>query len=79
MTTYVFQSLIVSEDTAGGNQLKRKRKLSEKGLELQAEKVRKPMKPLKSTGRLSKTKNKSVVDQDSGNGLYADDVSDDYY
>ncbi|PPD74232.1 hypothetical protein GOBAR_DD28849 [Gossypium barbadense] len=66
------------KDTAGGNQLKRKRKLSEKGLELQAEKVRKPMKPLKSTGRLSKTKNKSVVDQDSGNGLYADDGSDDY-
>ncbi|KAG4109710.1 hypothetical protein ERO13_D13G003400v2 [Gossypium hirsutum] len=68
----------LEEDTAGGNQLKRKRKLSEKGLELQAEKVRKPMKPLKSTGRLSKTKNKSVVDQDSGNGLYADDGSDDY-
>ena len=72
--TYVFKLLIVSEDT-GGTQLKRKRKLSEKGLELQAEKVRKP---LKSSGRLSRTKCKSVVDQDYGNGLYADDGSDDY-
>ncbi|KAE8663036.1 Protein RBL [Hibiscus syriacus] len=68
----------LEEDTGGGNQSKRKRKLSEKGLELQAEKVQKPMKPLKSSGRLSKAKNKSVVDQDYGNGLFADDGSDDY-
>ncbi|KAK8639070.1 hypothetical protein V6N13_137468 [Hibiscus sabdariffa] len=46
-----------------------------KGLELQAEKVRKPMKPLKSSGRLLKTENVSVFDQDYGNGLYADDGS----
>jgi len=75
--TYVVNLLLVSEDT-GGTRLKRKRKPSEKGLELQAEKVRKPLKPLKSSGRLSKTKNKSVVDQDCGNGVYADDGSDDY-
>ncbi|KAE8702462.1 Protein RBL [Hibiscus syriacus] len=68
----------LEEDTARGNQSKRKRKLSEKGLELQAEKVRKPTKALKSSGRLMKTKNKSVDDQDNGNGLYADDGSNDY-
>ncbi|XP_039028681.1 protein RBL-like [Hibiscus syriacus] len=68
----------LEEDPGGGNQSKRKRKLSEKGLKLQAEKVRKPMKLLKSSGRLSKTKNNSVVDQDYGNGLYDDDGSDDY-
>ncbi|XP_007010539.2 PREDICTED: protein RBL [Theobroma cacao] len=66
------------EEDTGGTRLKRKRKPSEKGLELQAEKVRKPLKPLKSSGRLSKTKNKSVVDQDYGNSVYADDGSDDY-
>ncbi|GMJ12185.1 RbBP5 LIKE [Hibiscus trionum] len=65
----------LEDDTAGGNQSKRKRKLSEKGLGLHAEKVRKPMKP---SGRLSKTKNVSVVDQDYGNGVYAGDGSDDY-
>lgn len=63
----------VAED-AGGTRVKRKRKPSEKGLELQAEKVRKP---LKSSGRTSKFKNKSVVDQDTSNGIYGDDVSDD--
>lgn len=62
----------VAED-AGGTRVKRKRKPSEKGLELQAEKVRKP---LKSSGRSTKLKNKSVVDHDTGNGLYGDDVSD---
>lgn len=73
----MFKLLVVSEDT-GGTQLKRKRKLSEKGLELQAEKVRKPLKPLKSSGgKLSKTKNKSV-DQDFGNAVDAEDGSDDY-
>ncbi|KAG6677686.1 hypothetical protein I3842_14G039300 [Carya illinoinensis] len=59
-------------EDAGGSRMKRKRKPSEKGLELQAEKVRKP----KSSGRLSKVKNKSVVDQDNGNGFHGDDVSD---
>ncbi|KAJ7949467.1 Retinoblastoma-binding protein 5 [Quillaja saponaria] len=48
------------EDDAGGTYLKRKRKPSEKGLELQAEKVRKP---LKSSGRWSKFERRSLVDQ----------------
>lgn len=60
-------------EDAGGARLKRKRKPSEKGLELQAEKVKKP---LKSSGRLSKVKNKSVIDQDNGNGFIGDEVSD---
>ncbi|GLT75812.1 hypothetical protein SLA2020_475090 [Shorea laevis] len=63
------------EEDTGGIQVKRKRKPSEKGLELQAEKVRKPLKPLKSSGR-SKTKTKPVVDQDFDNGVYEDDASD---
>ncbi|KAL5568709.1 hypothetical protein UlMin_025284 [Ulmus minor] len=61
------------EEDTGGRPLKRNRKPSEKGLELQAEKVRKP---LKSSGRSSKHKNKSAVDEDTTNGLYEDDMSD---
>ncbi|KAF4384746.1 hypothetical protein F8388_004053 [Cannabis sativa] len=64
------------EEDAGETRLKRKRKPSEKGLELQAEKVRKP---LKSSGRSSKPKNKSVVDEDTSNGFNGDDVSDEYH
>lgn len=60
-------------DDAGGSRMKRKRKPSEKILELQAEKVKKPLKP---SGRLSKVKNKSVADLDNGNGFIGDDVSD---
>ena len=52
--------------------MRRKRKPSEKILELQAEKVKKPLKP---SGRLSKVKNKSVADLDNGNGFIGDDVS----
>lgn len=52
--------------------MKRKRKPSEKGLELQAEKVKKPSKNSKSL----KSKTKSLVDQDNGNGLYGDEASD---
>lgn len=63
-----------AEDTDGAR-LKRKRKPSEKGLELQAVKVKRPVKPLKSSGRLSKT-NKPVIDPDSSNGVYGDDGSD---
>ncbi|KAJ4850491.1 hypothetical protein Tsubulata_011952, partial [Turnera subulata] len=51
----------LDEDT-GGTRIRRKRKPSEKGLELQAELVRKPSKPLKSTGRLSsKVKSKQSI------------------
>lgn len=64
-----------TEDT-GGTRLKRKRKPSEKGLELQAEKVRKPLKPLKSSGRLSRIKSKPVANLDISNGVYGDDISD---
>lgn len=63
------------EEDTGGTRLKRKRKPSEKGLELQAEKVRKP---LKSSGRSSKVKSKSMADQDMSNGVYGDDISDEY-
>ncbi|XP_056164800.1 protein RBL [Syzygium oleosum] len=63
-----------AEDTDGAR-LKRKRRPSEKGLELQAEKVKKPMKPLKPSGRLPKTK-QAVIDLDSSNGVYGDDGSD---
>ncbi|KAK0571660.1 hypothetical protein LWI29_019616 [Acer saccharum] len=61
------------EDDTGGTHVKRKRKPSEKGLELQAEKVRKP---LKSSSRSSKVKSKSTIDQEMSNGAYGDDVSD---
>ncbi|KAI9070962.1 hypothetical protein K1719_047073 [Acacia pycnantha] len=60
------------EDDAGGTHMKRKRKPSEKGLELQAERVKKPSKFSKS----SKSKSKSFVDQDNGDSLYADELSD---
>ncbi|KAK2634982.1 hypothetical protein Ddye_029774 [Dipteronia dyeriana] len=61
------------EDDTGGTRVKRKRKPSEKGLELQAVKVRKP---LKSSGRSSKVKSRSTIDQEISNGVYGDDVSD---
>ncbi|XP_038893423.1 protein RBL [Benincasa hispida] len=60
-------------DDAGGARMKRKRKPSEKGLELQAEKVKKPSKP---SSRLSKFKTKSMGHQDNSNGTYGDDNSD---
>ncbi|XP_061350318.1 protein RBL-like isoform X1 [Gastrolobium bilobum] len=60
------------EEDAGGTRIKRKRKPSEKVLELQAEKVKKPSKSSKS----SKSKSKSLVDEDNGNGYYGDELSD---
>ncbi|KAK9293103.1 hypothetical protein L1049_021089 [Liquidambar formosana] len=65
------------EEDTGGTRMKRKRKPSEKGLELQAEKVRRPLK-MKTSGKLSKMKSKSVVDQDTSICVFADDVSDEY-
>ncbi|CAL0301769.1 unnamed protein product [Lupinus luteus] len=59
------------QDDAGGR-MKRKRKPSEKVLELQAEKVNKPPKPTKS----AKSKCKSSADQDNGNGFSGDDPYD---
>lgn len=61
------------EEDTGGTRMKRKRKPSEKGLELQAEKGRKP---LKSYGRVSKVRSKPVADLDITNGIYGDDISD---
>ncbi|KAJ1411568.1 WD40/YVTN repeat-like-containing domain superfamily [Sesbania bispinosa] len=62
------------EDDAGGTRIKRKRKPSEKVLELQAEKIKKPSK----SSKLSKSKSKSLVDEENGNGFYGDDLSDEY-
>lgn len=66
-------AVLDNTDDAGGTRMKRKRKPSEKGLELQAEKVKKPSKP---SSRLSKFKTKSMVHQDTSNGTYGDDNSD---
>ncbi|KAF8410155.1 hypothetical protein HHK36_002677 [Tetracentron sinense] len=63
----------VAEDT-GITRLKRKRKPSEKGLELQAEKGLKPLMKNKSSGKLSKIKNKSAAEHDIC--AFEDDVID---
>ncbi|KAL1353124.1 protein RBL isoform X2 [Arachis stenosperma] len=60
------------EDDAGGARVKRKRKPSEKVLELQAEKIKKPSKPSKS----SKPRGKSLVDQDNSNGFDGVELTD---
>ncbi|MED6174826.1 hypothetical protein PIB30_072729 [Stylosanthes scabra] len=60
------------EDDAGGARVKRKRKPSEKVLELQAEKIKRPSKPSKS----SKPKSKSLVDQDNSNGFDGVELTD---
>ncbi|KAK4750286.1 hypothetical protein SAY87_027735 [Trapa incisa] len=65
--------------TAGeteGTRLKRKRKPSEKGLELQAEKTKKPSIPTKPSGRLSRSR-KYAADPESSNGVNGDYASDD--
>lgn len=66
-------AVLDNPDDAGGARVKRRRKPSEKGLELQAEKVKKPS--TKPTSRLSKFKTQSH--QDNSNGTYGDDNSDD--
>ena len=50
-------------------------------MELQAEKVRKPLKNMKSSGKLSKMKNKPVVveEQDTDSYVFADDNTDEYH
>ncbi|KAF8406237.1 hypothetical protein HHK36_008322 [Tetracentron sinense] len=67
-----------SIDDTGVTRLKRKRKPSEKGLELQTEKVRKPLTKSKSSGKSSKIKNKPMVEKDTNICLFADDVTDEY-
>lgn len=51
---------------------KRKRKPSEKGMELQAEKA----KPLKGSGRTVRAKTRAVVDQEIDNSVNGDDDED---
>ncbi|KAK2356079.1 protein RBL [Trifolium repens] len=67
-------SCSLQRNDTGGTQMKRNRKPSEKVLELQAEKVKKPSKASKS----SKPKSKSLADKSNGNesGLYSDELSD---
>ncbi|XP_059649321.1 protein RBL [Cornus florida] len=67
-----------AEDT-GGTSVKRRRKPSEKGLELEAEKVRKPLKKMKPSGKSSKIKNKSVVEQETSICVFADGVNGEYH
>jgi COMPASS component SWD1 len=71
--TYWLQHYLFTDDAAG-TRMKRNRKPSEKVLELQAEKVKKPSKASKS----SKPKSKSLADKSNGNesGLYSDELSD---
>jgi len=59
-------------DDAVETRIKRRRKPSEKVLELQAERVHKTSKPSKS----SRTKTKSLFDESHGDGFYYDDLSD---
>ncbi|XP_052194192.1 protein RBL isoform X2 [Diospyros lotus] len=66
-----------AEDT-GGTRIKRRRKPSEKVLELQAEKVKKPSKKIKPSGKSSKIKSKSVVEKGTSICVSADDVSEEY-
>ncbi|KAK9734115.1 hypothetical protein RND81_04G115900 [Saponaria officinalis] len=65
-----------AEDTNGGR-VKRRRKPSEKALDMQTEMIKKPLKKAKPSGKASKPKNKSV-DEDHDAPLYLEEVSDDY-
>lgn len=68
----------IAEDVVSMGRLKRKRKPSEKGLEFQAEKGRKPLVKNKSNGKPMKNKNKSVNGQDTSTLILEDDVTDEY-
>ncbi|KAL8128481.1 hypothetical protein V2J09_017636, partial [Rumex salicifolius] len=57
--------------------LKRRRKPSEKGMELQAEKVKKPLKKAKPLGKPLKSKN-GATDEETSASVHADDGSDDF-
>ncbi|GAB2292582.1 hypothetical protein Dimus_026819 [Dionaea muscipula] len=64
---------------AGASRLKRKRKPSEKGLELQVEKVKKPVKKIvKSSAKPQNSLSRSVTDDDVRMHVLPDDGSD-YY
>ncbi|KAL0914007.1 hypothetical protein M5K25_017504 [Dendrobium thyrsiflorum] len=64
-----------AEETVGTNSSKRRRKPSAKGLELQADQVRKPLKKGKSSNKSFKSKNKKN-DQDTNGFAPEDDVTD---
>lgn len=66
-----------AEDTSGGR-LKRRRKPSEKVLELQAEKVKKPVKKIKPPGKPLKPKNKSPVHEGNSASANGVEISEDY-
>ena len=59
-------------DDAVGTRIKRRRKPSEKVLELQAERDNKTS----NSSKPSRTKTKSFVDESNGNDFYYDDLSD---
>ncbi|KAG0497051.1 hypothetical protein HPP92_001452 [Vanilla planifolia] len=65
-----------AEEAAGMSSLKRRRKPSAKGLELQAEQVRKPLKKGKTSGKNLKSKNKLKDEQYTNGSLLDDDVTD---
>ncbi|KAF6142395.1 hypothetical protein GIB67_033822, partial [Kingdonia uniflora] len=64
----------IAEEVDANGSSKRKRKPSEKGLELQAEMGRKPLKNIKSSAKVPRTRNKSAEEEDpdfcefAGNG-----------
>ncbi|XP_058080905.1 protein RBL isoform X2 [Magnolia sinica] len=66
----------IADDMGTNGRVKRKRKPSEKGLEMQAEKGRKPLTKIKPSGKSSKARNKSGEGQDTL--LFEDDVTDEY-
>ncbi|KAK1323281.1 hypothetical protein QJS10_CPA02g00347 [Acorus calamus] len=63
----------IEEDVVANGSSKRKRKPSEKGLELQAEKVRKPPTKGKSSSKSSKKKKKPVEVEDTNGSVFEDD------
>ncbi|XP_038978638.1 protein RBL-like [Phoenix dactylifera] len=67
-----------AEEVMGTTGLKRKRRPSAKGLELQAEKGRKPLTKIKPSAKLSKSKNKHGDGLDTNGFVFEDDVTDEY-
>lgn len=67
-----------AEEAVETSSLKRKRKPSAKGMELQAEKGRKPLTKIKPSGKSSKSKNKHGDGLDTNGSVLEDDVTDDY-
>ncbi|URD75467.1 WD domain, G-beta repeat [Musa troglodytarum] len=66
------------EEAVGTAGMKRKRKPSAKGMELQAEKGRKPQTKNKSSGKTSKPRSRSGDGIDTNGSVLEDDVTDEY-